>query len=386
MGMDTTVAIERTPQGATVSEVKAVLRRCLTSLGGLESLVQAGSKILIKPNVGVVAPPESARNTDARVIEALVLLLMELDPAEVCVAEASVVGTDTMEAFEASGIFEAARRSGAKVLDLKSQPFRKLKVKDGNILDSIRVAQVAGEVDVLISLPKLKTITAVPVSLSFKNMKGLLPDSEKRRFHHTDLNKAILDLNTVITPQLVIIDGMIASELYEPKEANLLIAGLDPLAVDTVGCLVVGVPPETVPYLKMARDSCLGTGDIDKIEIAGPSIEEVRTPLRTAPDTAEAFAHMFPEVKIIDGNSCSGCAATVYLSLKNAKEKGLLPKMKGMTIAIGKDARPQIEDERTVYLGNCLKDFQDRTFLPGCPFLHMDFIDLVEKQARDGRH
>ena len=129
--MRTAVAIQRTPKDGTVAEVKEALQACLASLGGLESVVRPGCTVLLKPNAGVVAPPESARNTDPRLVEGFILLLKELGAGRIYVAEASIVGVDTMEVLEASGILEAAQRTGAEIVDLKSQPFKKLEVSEG---------------------------------------------------------------------------------------------------------------------------------------------------------------------------------------------------------------------------------------------------------------
>lgn len=91
---------------------------------------------------------------------------------------------------------------------------------------------------------------------------------------------------------------------------------------------------------------------------------------------------MFSEVMIIDVNACSGCAANVSLSLK--KRQG------GRTSV--EDERPDDQDRKgrqalgNVYPGNCLKDFQNTAFVPGCPFLYNYFIELGEKMARDGCH
>ncbi len=382
--MKVRVAIAKTPADPSVQDLKALLRDQLSKIGVTDRLIKAGSRILIKPNIGVSTPPEAAETTDPRLVEALILLLREFSPREIIVGESSVIGTDTRKAFETSGITAVAERTGATLVDFKKERYRRRPVQDFLAVESIHVPELIDEVDVIINVPKLKTIGAVPVSLGLKNLKGFLLDREKKLFHTTGLVKCIVDLSRTIKPHVTIIDGIIACEMYEPKETNLVFAGTDTLAVDVVATAVIGLDPEQVDYLRLAGREGVGVGTIGDIEILGCTIDEARTVLVSAPNKVEAFHAMFPEVKLVDGEACTGCTNSLYRSLRLLRKNGRLDELKGMTIAIGKNIDPARVDRDTIYLGNCLKEFGDHPYYErGCPFTSMDVIAIVDRIKAD---
>jgi uncharacterized protein (DUF362 family) len=94
------------------------------------------------------------------------------------------------------------------------------------------------------------------------------------------LSENIADLASVLTPSLSVIDGIIAGEGHEtsgnPVEMNLVIAGADPVAVDSVGAAVMGMKPTDVKHLVLAAEKGLGTCRLEEITVVGQSIENVR--------------------------------------------------------------------------------------------------------------
>ncbi len=376
--MPTSVAIAKTPINPTVNDLKQILRESLNLIGGLNKIITPNSKILLKPNASVAAGPETGRNTDPRILEALINILKELNPREIIIGESAIIGSDTMEAYKASGILNVANKTGVKIFDLKRRKFVKHKVKDPLILDTIEVSEIINEIDVLINLPKLKTIPSVPVSIGLKNLKGLLPDPEKKRFHYTCLKKAIVDLNKVVKTDLVIVDGIIACEMYEPKEMNTLILGYDILAVDTIACSIMGIAPEEVEYLNLAGEAHIGTNKINEIILKGANLDEVKKTFVRAPSSSEAFAHLFPQVNIIDGDACSGCASALYMGLKRLKDDNLLTKLNGVNIAMGKNISSMDLKSSTLYIGNCTRKIGGKKTLPGCPFTSKDLYDTLK--------
>jgi uncharacterized protein (DUF362 family) len=113
-------------------------------------------------------------------------------------------------------------------------------------------------------------------------MMGAL--ASKGNMHNGHLNENIADLASVLKPSLTVIDGIIAGEGHEtsgnPVEMNLVIAGTDPVAVDSAGAAVMGVPPTEVKHLVLAEKKGLGTCRLEKIDIIGEQIEKVRRNFR----------------------------------------------------------------------------------------------------------
>ncbi len=375
----TKVSIVRTEPSPNMQSIRGHLQKSIDLIGGLDSFVTKKSKVLLKPNIGTVVEAGEPRNTDPRIIEAMIILLQEMGVDDILVGESAVVGIDTMTAFRAMGIDKIAERFKVRLIDLKKLPFKEKKIPNPFVLSSIKISSIVDEVDAIINLPKLKTGLAVPVTLGLKNLKGLLPDGEKKRFHHTHLSKAIADLSQIVTPQLTIIDGIIASELYEPKETNILFAGSDVLAVDAVAARVVGLDPAEIEYMALAEEAGVGTTGLENIQVVGRSLDETHVDLKKGPTQSKAYIDLFPEVKIIDGEACSGCVGMLYMSLKGAKEKGILKSVSGLTLAIGSKVKEIPDGDRVLCIGNCTQDLKADHYLKGCPFTSMEFMSILEE-------
>ncbi|MEJ2170869.1 MAG: hypothetical protein P8X90_35715, partial [Desulfobacterales bacterium] len=175
----------------------------------------------------------------------------------------------------------------------------------------------------------------------------------------------IVDLNQVVKPQLTILDGIVASELYEPRETNLLLAGGDALSVDAAATAAIGINPNDVDYLRLAAEAGLGTIDLKQIEVFGNSPGDLHLNLKKAPGRSEAFIGLFPEVALVDGGACSGCAASLYLSLKTAKANGLLETAPQLILVMGSAIKKMPGGDRVLCLGNCTKPLRGSHFLPG---------------------
>jgi len=359
-----------------MEDVEAALGKSLQLLGGPGALGLPAPRVLIKPNVGVVAGPQSGIITDPFVIEALIHVLKSTGVPNILVAESAIVGVDTKEVFEATGYAAMAERTGVELVDLKETPVEEIPVAKGLIFDRIKIFRPVLEADLVINVPTLKTITAVPVSLGMKNLKGLIPDQEKRRFHYGELNQAIADLTGLIKPGLTIIDGIVGSELYQPKEMNILIAGTDVVSVDVVGSLAMGVDPAQVKYLALAHDQGWGTAALDKIEILGEKLTDLKQSFQQASGNVDGFKKMFPEVDLVAGNVCTSCLSGLNRALTQARKEGLLEKWQGLTLAVGSGARPDA-GKRTVCIGNCLKQVKTADYIPGCPFIFLDLLEFL---------
>ena len=374
----TSVSIVKTGSSPDLDSVCRHLQRSIELIGGLESMVDRGARVLLKPNVGTATAPDVGRNTDPRVVEAMIILLKAYGVREITIGESSIVGVDTMAAFEAMGLDEIARRHRIGLIDLKKHPVVTKQVPNPFRLPSIKISAVIDETDALINLPKLKTIAALPVSLGLKNLKGVLPDPEKKRFHHTHLTRAIIDLNQIVKPSLTVIDGIIACELYEPRETGILVAGSDVLAVDVVAISAAGLNPNEMDYIALAGEAGVGVNDLDGIRVMGEPLETIRLNLKQAPTSSQAFKSLFPEVEIVDGQSCSGCVGSLYMSLKRTREKELFDRIPGLTVVMGARVETLPPGKNVLCVGNCTNTLNADHYLPGCPFTAMEFISFLE--------
>jgi len=231
--------------------------------------------ILVKPNYINSRHPSTGITTDSRVIEGVILYLKQYDVKEIIVGEGSG-HSDTLEAFRNAGVDVVAERLGAKLVDLNRDEFVEVHLPNPLSLSKVKIAKTALE-SMVISVPKLKVHRITGVTLSIKNIMGVMTPKGSM---HTALSKNIADLASVVMPKISVIDGIIAGEGHEtsgdPVMMNLVIAGLDPVAVDAVGASVMGVSVSEVKHILYAGKKGLGTYDLNRIKVVGEPIETVR--------------------------------------------------------------------------------------------------------------
>ncbi|MGB9713645.1 MAG: DUF362 domain-containing protein [Candidatus Bathyarchaeales archaeon] len=261
------------PVEATVNALKMVE-------SDLNFIFSADKPILIKPNYIDSKHPSTGITTDSRVIEGVVKFLKEGGAENIVIGEGSG-WADTFEAFRVAGVDDVAERWNVKLIDLNKDEFVEAYPPNPIALKKVKVAKTALQ-SVIISVPKLKIHRMATVTLGLKNMMGAL--ASKGFMHNGQLSKNIADLASLLKPSLTVIDGIIAEEGHEtsgnPVEMDLVIAGVDPVAVDAVGAAVMGVDPKDVKHLVLAEEKGLGTCDLNKITILGEPLERVKRTFR----------------------------------------------------------------------------------------------------------
>jgi len=233
--------------------------------------------VLVKPNYLNSKHPSTGVTTDSRVIEGIVKFLKEHRIEEIIIGEGSGFA-DTFEAYRVAGVDAVAERWNVKLVDLNKDRFVEVFPSNPLSLKKVKVAKTALE-STIISVPKLKPHRIATVTLSLKNMMGAL--ASKGSMHRgMSLSENIVDLASILKPSVSVVDGIIAGEGHEnsenPVEMNLVIAGTDPVAVDTVGAAVMGIEPNDVKHLLLAEKKGLGTSNLEQITILGEPIEKIR--------------------------------------------------------------------------------------------------------------
>ena len=369
-------------------DVQKMVEEAVRKIGGIKSVVSPGSRVLVKPNL--LKPTQNLGvTTNPKVIN----LIKKAKPKEIIIAESSEVNKDTAESFEVSGTKAVAERTGVKFVDLKKDQIVEIKIPKGRALKKLRVPETVINCDVLINVPVMKTHIQTGVSLSMKNLKGFLPDEEKKRVHLMDLEQAIVDFNSVFKTDLVVMDATTALEGLGPNSPpgkpvpmDLIIAGRNRLAVDMVATAIMGFEPKTLRFIRKAVAAGFGPRKIDDIEVLGPRIEEVMRAFERPPKEMEPL----PGVKLIVGSPCSSCIGEYSYGVFRLKSLGTLDKIKdkmnGLTIAIGPKAKDMIPKEarkNILLLGNCLEGICDEgAHAKGCPPFFYDSIAALYGEKR----
>ncbi|MEM2739759.1 MAG: DUF362 domain-containing protein [Candidatus Bathyarchaeia archaeon] len=240
---------------------------------------KSDERILIKPNYIDSSHPSLGVTTDARIVEGVVRYFKSIGFNRIVVGEGSGFA-DTMEAFRVAGVDKIAERYGVDIVDLNRDEYIEVDIPGGKALKKIRIAKTALE-SAIVSVPKLKVHRLAVVTLSLKNLMGVV---SPKGAMHGKLSTKIVDLAMLLKPRLAVVDGIIGGEVHEtahqPVEVGVVIAGMDPVAVDSVASMVMGVDPMDVPHLREAEARGLGVCDPRNIRVIGAGIEEVSVKFR----------------------------------------------------------------------------------------------------------
>lgn len=358
-------------QGPYVNVIEALKQLDLSSL--------AGKRILIKPNVGRIAPPESGYNTHPDAVAAIIDTFRKIGVASIAIGESPIVGVDTFEAFKRAGFTEMAAKYNVELIDFNSKPPVKKQIPDPRILTETKICQQIYDYDVLVSVPVTKTHMHTGVTLGIKNLKGCLYRHEKVRYHQLEylkktypektLDSAISDLATVLMADMVVVDGYTGMEGLgpsggEPVQSNFAVASFSAMGADVVACKLMGLDAEEVPHLRIISER-------NKVSI---KVDDY-----TITDNYEQFIHQyskpptkisvqFPGIEVQDKDSCSSCLSTLMMFLKRfGADMSQYALCDGkFHIAIGKGLEKAMDG--TVFVGNCARHMADKGIhVKGCP-------------------
>jgi uncharacterized protein (DUF362 family) len=274
------------------ADLAAVLFETLTEF----DLPVRGKTILLKPNL-VGLDPLGMMNTHPAVIAAARESFLRLGAAQVLVGDGPAMDRDTQAVLESIRLPEFAGPLSRLFVDLNIDDLERVLLKtQASRLRELYFPKTVRGVDFLVSMPKLKTHHWAGVTLSLKNMFGVIPGScygwPKNILHWAGIDRAILDINAAVRPDFAIVDGIIGMEGNGPiqgvsKAAGVLIAGDDPVAVDSTSARLMGLAPEKINHIARAA-TLLGHIDTAKIRQLGESIESTRTPFAVL----DAFSHL----------------------------------------------------------------------------------------------
>jgi uncharacterized protein (DUF362 family) len=252
-----------------------------------------GKRILLKPNFVETRPGTVHICTRPEVVFAAVEVFRRLGAEAVLVGEGPGHCRDTVRVLEEAGMAEALVEHRVTFVDLNNDDLilrlnaGRLRIGDARDtwLPTLTLPATVDQVDWVVSMPKMKTHHWLGVTLSMKNLFGLMPGIvygwPKNVFHWAGLEQSVLDINATVKPHLAIVDGIVGMEgdgpiMGTPKPAGVLIMGRDLPAVDATAARIMGIDPLKVTYLK-AANGVLGTILADNIRQRGESIAAVQT-------------------------------------------------------------------------------------------------------------
>lgn len=261
------------------------------------SLDLPGKTVVLKPNL-VEYDPAGVINTHPAVIAGAVEAFRRLGARRVVVAEGPGHRRDSEYLVTASGLHALLRDLRAPYVDLNHDDTRPLALGSHfTRLTELHLPKTVLEADLLVSMPKLKTHHWAGVTLSLKNLFGIVPGLvygwPKNVLHWAGIHESVCDINSTIpVPRFAIVDGIVGMEGNGPiqgdaKPAGVLVLGDDLVAVDATAARLMGVAPHKVKYIEQAG-RFLGNADPERIEQVGEPVERLRKEFRVI----ESFQHL----------------------------------------------------------------------------------------------
>ena len=329
----------------------------------IAKIIPQGASIALKPNLVTGGKPETGATTHAGVLSGCIEYLQKNNFSKISIIEGSWLGANTERAMKSCGYDEICEKYGVPFYDLKKDKTRQVNTK----LRPMEICSRAWDADFLINLPVLKGHCQTVMTCALKNLKGCLPDREKRKFHSEGLFKPIAALGAFLKPDLIIVDSICGDLNFEeggnPVQTNKMMLGFDPVQIDSYGCKLMGLDLKDVPYIELAERWGAGSTKIQDGDII----------TLNKPDESKNYSNPSGLVKRLTKNvnsdsACSACYAALVRALYIADEEKISVNKK---IFIGQGWRGKKLDG--LGIGNCCQGASQ--CVKGCPPTAGDIIE-----------
>lgn len=346
------------------TDYKEMTKRLLEEADLEARLPEKDKCIGIKPNLVAPTPAECGATTHPEIVAGIIEYLQERGYYNIMLTEGSWVGDKTSESIEVCGYDRLIETYGVAFRDAqKEQGFE----KDCAGL-MLNLCQCVQEIDFLINVPVLKGHCQTKITCALKNVKGLIPNKEKRRFHALGLHKPIAHLNVGLHQDFVIVDHICGDLDFEdggnPVVRNCIMAACDPVLVDAYVCRLLHYETDDVPYIRLAEQLGVGSADLEQAEIY-ECVRNEKLEWKCVSRTEQPLPKSRKVVELCDAveevESCSACYGYLIPALERLKEEGLLEKL-DTRICIGQGYQGRTG---RLGIGRCTSDFAYN--LKGCP-------------------
>ena len=269
-------------------QAEEAIRALVEQMGGMGRFVRPGERIVLKANLLRAAPPESAICTHPAVVEAVARLVKEAGGTPViCDSPGGALHKEAVlrSLYEKTGMAAVAAAAGAE-LSMDSST-RTVSLPEGKVLRQAEIITPVAEADGVIDLCKMKTHVLMSMTGAVKNLFGVIPGLSKVGYHathpdHATFADVLLDLTGYVKPRLSLMDGILAMEgdgpgsSGTPRQAGLLLAAANPLALDTAAGAIMNLPRQDNPVLLAAERRGLTPCRMEDVELIGGTVEELR--------------------------------------------------------------------------------------------------------------
>jgi uncharacterized protein (DUF362 family) len=248
-------------------------RLAIAAVGGIGLYVKQGADVIIKPNIcNAYHGPEYASTTNPDVVAAIVELCLDAGAGSVRVMDYPFGGT-AQNAYETSGIAQAVEAAGGQMELMNSLKYKEIEIPDAQALDRAEVYADILNADTVINVPVAKHHSMARLTLGLKNLMGVVLD--RGALHARGLPQSIVDLATIVKPQLTVIDatrilvanGPTGGDLNDVRQMDTVIASADVVAADAYAATLFDMTGADIEYIALANQRGLGTMNLSSINI-----------------------------------------------------------------------------------------------------------------------
>ena len=262
-----------TPDLAVVTgdDPAANTRLAIEVLGGMGRFMKPGARVVLKPNILTAREPEYGVTTNPAAVAAVVRMCWDAGARSVTVMDLPTC--PAVQAYAVSGIQQAVEALDARMKILSNRDFERISLPRGRILTAWPLLTDVFDADLTINMPIAKTHGLAGLTMAMKNLMGVM--GGERGTVHQSFHQKIVDVNTLVRPQLTVLDayrilvrnGPTGGGLEDVRMARTCIAGTDPVSVDAFGTTLFGMKPDDLAYLRLAAEQGLGVADLSRLRI-----------------------------------------------------------------------------------------------------------------------
>jgi uncharacterized protein (DUF362 family) len=251
--------------------------------------------VVIKLNACYYWDYSTGQTTDPAFVASLIDLIREKTSPDISISlvESDASAMKCKYAYKFLGFEKLSKAKNVNLVNLSEEKSDPVKINCDGQSYEFMVPQIIKNADLRINLPKIKyTMKPIQLTCALKNIFGCNPYPQKFKLH-PQLGNAIVALNKVMKFDLCIIDGNIVSG-SQPRKLGLVMASVDPVALDVASAKIAGLNPNKIPYFKLAERE--GIGSL-MYSLKGESIDKYEALYPKKTFTKKVMGMAFPWVK-----------------------------------------------------------------------------------------
>jgi uncharacterized protein (DUF362 family) len=253
-------------------EPEQMFDKAMSSLGGMQTFVPKGSKVLVKPNIGWDVTPDRGGNTHPKLVARIIEHCQQAGAKQVSVFDHTC--DNWTRCYKNSGIERAVKDAGGIIAPGNNEGYyQKVMVPQGKRLTEVKVHELVLDADVVINAPVLKHHSSTMVTIGMKNLMGVVWD--RWYWHRNDLHQCIADYLSYNKPTLTVVDAYNVMKQNGPRGVSVddvvtmksLIVSTDPVAADAAAAMIFGAQPSDIRHIQLAADMNLGIMNVKELSI-----------------------------------------------------------------------------------------------------------------------